>query len=234
MAKPPPQQQARDASPTRPVAQAIHAKLEAKFGAELVSLQDAVDPFTVVHDGRKFLDVMAHLKDDPDLAFDFLRSVTGVDYPEDGKIASVYHLFSYKHRHAHVVKFLCEREAPEVPTVETLWPTANWFEREAYDLLGIEYLGHSDLRRLLLPDDWIGHPLRKDYTEEQTYHGIGTTRASPLEAFAQMDEERRKAREARGEDAPPPVTSSITTPEGWEPPAKRKPAAKPAPSGGEA
>jgi NADH-quinone oxidoreductase subunit C len=205
------QEAARAASPTREVSQRIHARLAEEFG-EVLSLEDAVDPYTVVHDVERFLDVMSFLRQDAELDFDFLRSVTGVDYPEDGKIASVYHLFSYRKRHAHVVKFLCDRETPEVPTVEGIWPTANWFERESYDLLGILYTGHSDLRRLLLPDDWMGHPLRKDYVEEQTYHGIGTTRPSPLDAFAKMDETRRKAREERGEPLPAPQQSPIRAP----------------------
>jgi NADH-quinone oxidoreductase subunit C len=177
----------------------------------------------VVKDVEKFLDVMTFLKNDDEMQFDFLRSVSGVDWPEDGYIDSVYHLYSYELGHAHVVKYRCPRAMPEVPSVEALWPTANWFERETYDLFGVQYLHHSDLRRIMLPDDWIGHPLLKDYVEEQEYRGIGTTRASPLDAFAQMDEARRKAREERGEDAPRPITSSVTPPEGWvDPKEKRK------------
>jgi NADH-quinone oxidoreductase subunit C len=203
------QDKAREASPTREVSKKIHLSIEELFGSELVSYEDAVDPYTVIHDGTKFLMIMGHLRNDPDLRFDFLRSVAGVDYPEDERIASVYHLFSYTHKHAHVIKFYCERENPEVPSVEKLWPTANWFERECYDLLGIIYLGHSDLRRIMLPDDWVGFPLRKDYAEQADYHGIGTTRASPLDAFAQMDETRRKARDERGDPVPAPQISAF-------------------------
>jgi len=203
------QDKAREASPTRAVAQKIHQGIEELFGAELVAYEDAVDPYTIIKDATKFLMIMGHLRNDPTLQFNFLRSVAGVDYPEDNRIASVYHLWSYEHKHAHVVKFYCDRENPEVPSVEKLWPTANWFERECYDLLGIIYLGHPDLRRIMLPDDWTGHPLRKDYAEQADYHGIGTTRASPLDAFAQMDDARRKAREERGEPVPPPQVSAF-------------------------
>ena len=216
------QDKARELSPTRETGQKIHADLAELFG-DTVRLEDAVDPYTVIEDGTQFLMVMGHLKNDPNLSFDFLRSVAGVDYPEEGKIASVYHLWSYTHKHAHVVKFLCDREAPEVPSVEKLWPTANWFERESYDLLGIIYLGHSDLRRIMLPDDWEGHPLRKDYVEQADYHGIGTTRASSLDAFAQMDEANRKAREERGEPVPPPQISKFKKDD-------EKPAAEKAPA----
>ncbi|MEQ9503586.1 MAG: NADH-quinone oxidoreductase subunit C [Deltaproteobacteria bacterium] len=222
MAKASKQEEARDKSPTRPVAQKIHEAIAAKFG-EAVELVDAIDPFTVVKDVVLFTEVMKFLRHDPSMQFDFLRSVTGVDWPEDGYIDSVYHLYSYPLEHAHVVKYRCPRAAPEVPSVEGLWPTANWFERETFDLLGIIYLNHSDLRRIMLPDDWTGHPLRKDYTEEQDYRGIGTTRASPLAAFKQMDETRAKAREERGEDAPAPIVSKIEPPADWvDPKEKRK------------
>jgi NADH-quinone oxidoreductase subunit C len=218
--KPGKQEAARAKSPTRAVSQQIHAALAAKFG-DAVELVDAVDPYTVIKDVSRFLEIMAFLKDDDQMRFDFLRSVTGVDWPEESYIDSVYHLYSYPLGHSHVVKFRCPRAAPEVPTVEGLWPTANWFEREQYDLLGILYLGHSDLRRIMLPDDWIGHPLRKDYIEQEDYRGIGTTRASPLEAFKKMDEARKKAREEKGLPKTAPQKSAIKPPEGWVDPKKK-------------
>lgn len=224
MAKADNQDAIRDKSPTRPVARKIHEQIAAKFG-EAVELVDAVDPFTVVKDVVLFTEIMKYLRHDPAMQFDFLRSVSGVDWPEDGYIDSVYHLYSYELGHAHVVKYRCARAAPEVPSVEGLWPTANWFEREAYDLFGIVYLNHSDLRRIMLPDDWTGHPLRKDYVEEQDYRGIGTTRASPLEAFKQMDTARAKARDARGEAAPAPLTSPVEPPADWVDPKEKKKAA---------
>ncbi len=215
------QDAARAKSPTRAVAQALHARIAARFG-EAVELVDAVDPYTLIVDVSKFLEVMTFLKEDDQMRFDFLRSVTGVDWPDDGYLESVYHLYSYPLGHAHVVKYRCPRAVPEVPTVEGLWPVANWFEREQYDLLGIVYLHHSDLRRIMLPDDWVGHPLRKDYVEQEDYHGIGTTRASPLEAFAKMDETRRKTRDEKGLPQPPPQKSSITPPAGWVNPKAKK------------
>lgn len=213
------QEEARAQSKTRPVSQKLHALIAERFG-ELVELVDAIDPYTVIKDVTRFKEVMEFLRNDPRMRFDFLRSVAGVDYPETNQIASVYHLFSYAHQHAHVVKFYCDRTTPEMPTVMDLWAVANWFERENYDLLGIIYTGHTDLRRIMLPDDWTGHPLRKDYVEEADYHGIGTTRASPLEAFRMMDENRRKKREERGEPVPTTIISPVKPPEGWVPPKK--------------
>jgi NADH-quinone oxidoreductase subunit C len=217
------QEKARSRSKTREVSRQVHVRIAARFH-DAVAFVDGVDPFTVVVDPAQFLDVMTFLKNDPELRFDFLRSVTGVDWPEEKRIESVYHLYSYETGLAHVVKLYCDREAPEAPTVEGLWPTANWFEREVYDLSGIVYLGHSDLRRIMLPDDWVGHPLRKDYVEQEDYHGIGTTRASPLDAFAAMDEARKKAREARGEKVVTQV-SPVKPPPDFVPPKKKAGAA---------
>ena len=84
----------------------------------------------------------------------------------------VYHLFSYEHRHKFVLKVHLPREGAHVPTVEGTWAVANWHEREAYDLFGIVFDGHSDLRRILLPDDWVGHPLRKDWVDPDFYNGM--------------------------------------------------------------
>jgi NADH-quinone oxidoreductase subunit C len=133
-------------------------------------------PFLIVPAGS-LPAVCRYLKDDPECAFDALSCLSGVDGGE--KLTSVYHLFSYVHRHYCVLKVNVPKDAPEIPTVETIWPGAGWFERESYDLLGIVYAGHGDLRRIMLPDDWVGHPLRKDYVEQEEYHGMGTTRTNP-------------------------------------------------------
>jgi NADH-quinone oxidoreductase subunit C len=92
----------------------------------------------------------------------------------------VYHLFSYRHRHAVVLKVGVARDNPRLATVSTVWRAAIWQEREIFDLLGVDFVGHPDLRRILLPEDWVGHPLRKDYVEPTEYHGISTKRESML------------------------------------------------------
>lgn len=97
----------------------------------------------------------------PELGINYLRNVAGVDHETHMEV--VYHLLSMDSGHVYAVKVRTDRERPSVPSVTPIWPTANWNEREIYDLLGIDFPGHPDLRRIMMPDDWVGHPLRKDY-----------------------------------------------------------------------
>jgi NADH-quinone oxidoreductase subunit C len=132
----------------------------------------------MVVDPAALVEVCEYFKGDAETAFDCLSNESGVDYKD--RIEVVYHLFSYQHRHQIVLKVKLPREDPQVPTLENVWKSANWMEREIYDLLGVNFTGHSDMRRLLMPEDWIGHPLRKDFVEPQEYHGISTVRESPI------------------------------------------------------
>jgi NADH-quinone oxidoreductase subunit C len=125
-------------------------------------------------------EVGAFVRTREELAFDCLRNLTGLDRPADGVISVVYELFSYRHRHTVVLRADAERARPRVASVCGVWRAANWLEREVFDLLGVDFLGHPDQRRILLPDDWVGHPLRKDYVEAPEYHGISTVRESML------------------------------------------------------
>lgn len=146
----------------------------------------------------RLLEVLQALRDEPDLRFDFLQNLTAVDWPETGKaggaaprIELVYHLYSYPHRHEIVVKVDLPRISPRAPSAVRLWPVANWLEREQFDLLGVIFDGHPDLRRLLLPDDWVGHPMRKDYREAAGYRGMPTTRPSPIDLLLAYDQAHR-------------------------------------------
>ena len=104
------------------------------------------------------------LKEDPDLHFDFLSLVCAVDYfPREPRFEMVYQLYSLKDHSRLRLKARVHSEDPAVESVTSIWPTANWHERETYDLMGIRFHNHPDLRRILLPADWEGHPLRKDY-----------------------------------------------------------------------
>lgn len=110
--------------------------------------------------------LMQRLRDAPQLAFDMLCTHTAIDYPAERRIELVYQLYSRKHRHYLMVATSLARDQPKAPTVSPIWKIAEWQEREVYDLFGVLYRGHPDLRRLFLDDDWQGFPLRKDYKDD--------------------------------------------------------------------
>jgi NADH-quinone oxidoreductase subunit C len=168
----------------------IIAVLEERFGSRIKSKSaEAIDPFVVV-DPADLLDVCRLLKNDARLQFDLLNCISGVDYlePDPKKVAKagfephtevVYHLSSFAKTHRFVIKLNLPRwkddkpgQLPEVPSVAHLWRTADWHEREVYDLSGVFFTGHPNLTRILLSDDWEGYPLRKDYVFPLEYHGI--------------------------------------------------------------
>ncbi len=172
----------------------IHERLKARFGDDVGPLSEAkVDPFCVVKRDR-IVDVCRFLKSEPGIELDFLEDETAVDWPKRNVIEVVYHLLSYRHRHPFKLKVEADRAAPVVPSVEGVWKTGNWFEREIWDLFGVQFTGHPDLRRIMLPDDWIGHPLRKDYQEAGGWHGISNVRENPLVELKRLDDARKAAK----------------------------------------
>jgi NADH-quinone oxidoreductase subunit C len=124
---------------------------------------------TIAPDTTK--EICTFLRDDSELQFDYLSCLSGVDY-NNGTLGIVYHLNSMVHKHKIVLKTFCSKENPHIQSVSGVWGTANWHEREVFDLFGIIIDGHPDLRRILLPDDWEGNPLRKDYKVQEFYHGM--------------------------------------------------------------
>lgn len=170
--------------------QAFVDQLKQRFGPAITGANlTAIDPWIEVAPDR-LREVCLFLRDDPALQFNYLNSICVVDYlePDPKKAAKldwqphlevVYHLSSLVKKTSLVVKVLLPRwkdgapgELPEVPSVAPIWRTADWHEREAYDLSGVWFSGHPDLRRILCPEDWVGHPLRKDYEMPLEYHGI--------------------------------------------------------------
>ncbi|MFZ1412100.1 MAG: NADH-quinone oxidoreductase subunit C [Micropruina sp.] len=113
----------------------------------------------------KLTDVMVNLRDDAALRFELLASVSGVNYPQDAgaELHVVYHLQSMTHNRRLRVETTCSDDDPHVPSVVRTYPAADWHERETWDMLGIVFDGHPHLTRILMPDDWVGHPQRKDY-----------------------------------------------------------------------
>ena len=108
--------------------------------------------------------ICSFLKENPELKFDYLMSLTAVDWPDRFEV--VYHLYSIAHKHYVTLKVRADKKSPVVPSVTSVWRAADWQEREVYDMFGIEFEGHPDLRRILLESDWEGFPLRKDYIEQ--------------------------------------------------------------------
>ena len=151
----------------------IYTKLKAEFGDSVLSLEEVVlDSFILIAPDA-IADIARYLAKEDELAFDSLMCLSGVDLGvKEENLEIVYHLFSMTHRHTVVLKTILPKEDPHIPSVEHIWRTANWHEREAYDLYGINFEGHSDLRRILMPEDWEGYPLRKDYKDPEFYKGM--------------------------------------------------------------
>ncbi len=160
----------------------IQALLTERFGdAVLVAeARSGLQPALVI-DRNLLPDVCLFLRDHEETYFDFLSCISAVDDGVGtGTFTVVYHLASIPHNHQLTLKVIVQNDRqldqlPVVPSVSGVWRTADWHEREAFDLMGIYFEGHPDLRRILLPEDWEGYPLRKDYQEAETYHGIAIT-----------------------------------------------------------
>ena len=122
---------------------------------------------TLVLDPASIVKVAQFLRDTPGLVYNYLSDISAVDYyPETtrpGRFGVCYHLYSMLYNRRIRLKVYLSEENPEVETVTTVWPAANWLEREIMDLMGIQFKGHPDKRRLMMPDDWNGHPHRRDY-----------------------------------------------------------------------
>jgi NADH-quinone oxidoreductase subunit C len=142
-------------------------KLKNTFTDAIVTVEEFRGDVTVVVEKEALLQVCAFLRDDPDYTLRFLVDVAAVDYKDKTpRFAVVYHLLSHEHNQRLRLKVFLDDDKPEIETVTGIWETANWHEREAYDLMGVKFLHHPDLRRILLPYHWDCHPLRKDYPVE--------------------------------------------------------------------
>ncbi|MBI4686572.1 MAG: NADH-quinone oxidoreductase subunit C [Nitrospirae bacterium] len=142
----------------------IANKLKEKFPDEVIDIADFRGQVSVSVNRDRVLDICGYLYNEPDISMNYLSDLCGVDYPEKKfRFEVVYNLYSLKHRHALRVKALIPEHEPSVNSVTGVWAGANWHEREAYDMYGIIFKGHPDLRRILLPEDWEGFPQRKNY-----------------------------------------------------------------------
>jgi NADH-quinone oxidoreductase subunit C len=148
-----------------------------KLGAEILLKEDTtqLQPQLAIPK-EKLIEACTELHNNPQTYFDYLSCISGIDNgPEKGTMEVIYHLYSIPFNHNFILKVVETRSMdiiPTVPSIVGVWKSANWHEREIFDLLGINFEGHPDLRRILLPADWEGYPLRKDYQHQEYYHGI--------------------------------------------------------------
>jgi NADH-quinone oxidoreductase subunit C len=159
--------------------------VKTQFGEAVTgSAMDTLHP-TIEVDPDRWHDVALFLRDDGRLRLNMLRCISGVDRLAEDRIEVIFELMSvlpggrdgfYQGRNVIAIKINVPRDGGHLPSVADVWPAADWHEREVYDMFGVSFDNHPDPRRILCPDDWVGHPLRKDYEFPLEYHGIpGTT-----------------------------------------------------------
>ncbi len=158
----------------------IYENLVEQFGDDIREFSDEEFARFIIVSPDNWFGVAQYLANDSDLQFDSLMCLSGVDYgPKEDRMEVVYNLHSMTHNHKLTIKIQGPREGFRVPSVESVWRTADWHEREAYDLFGIVFHGHRNLERILLPTDWEGYPLKKDYEVQEYYHGIRVPKVKP-------------------------------------------------------
>ena len=150
-------------------AQDIFNKLKEKFKDNILEFKDGITPFIKINP-KTIIEIASFLSKEDTFKFNYLMSIAGIDNPEN--LTVVYHLCSIEYKHRIALKAELSKENPKIHSVMDIWLGANWHERETYDLFGIIFEGHKDFRRILLPEDWDGHPLRKDYKFPTEYKGI--------------------------------------------------------------
>jgi NADH-quinone oxidoreductase subunit C len=154
----------------------IAEKIRERFPGDVIDIVSFRDQVSVVVSRDRIAEISRFVFKDPAIRMDMLSDLCGVDYPDrTPRFEIVYNLYSVVHRHRIRLKALVPEEDPRLASVVPIWSGADWHEREAYDLFGVVFEGHPDLRRILMPEDWEGHPLRKDYPvdlpAEREYRG---------------------------------------------------------------
>ena len=143
----------------------IADRMKERFPEEVLDIKEFRGQVSVSVRKDRIMEICRFLHDEPDLYLDYLIDLCGVDYlgKKENRFEVVYHLYSIRHRHALRLKAEVPENDARIDSVTPVWVGVNWHERECYDLFGIVFAGHPDLRRVLLPEDWEGYPLRKDY-----------------------------------------------------------------------
>src|ERR1041385_1603260 len=194
--KPPVKKKEEGPKPTDASAHPLVKKLKGQFGEAIGEALEFLGQVSVTVDGVRIVEICDFLKRDKETPFDYLSDLTCVHYPDrrDAPFEIVYNLFSIEANERVRLKV---RTKDSVDSVTGVWPAANWLEREVFDLFGVRFNGHPDLRRLLLPPDWEGHPLRKDYPLEFVEN---TWTAKHLPVMTEVEMERLQQRRAYGLD----------------------------------
>ena len=149
----------------RLISLAIAEGMQERFPTEVKEIREFRGQVSVRIRKNRLKEIMEYLHDTPELCFSYLRDLCGVDYlgKKEPRFEVVYQLYSISHRHAIRIRADVPEDDPVIDSVVGVWDGANWHERECYDMFGIRFAGHPDLRRILMPEDWEGYPLRKDY-----------------------------------------------------------------------
>ncbi|MFN2590885.1 MAG: NADH-quinone oxidoreductase subunit C [Actinomycetota bacterium] len=160
----------------------IGDRLRAQFGDDILETEDVHGHAVVKTASGRYQEIARFLRDEPELGFDFFDFLSGVDLtPKGGGFQVVTHLYSTSHNHHVRLKVDCDAGQPRCPTLSDVWPGANWHEREAAELFGVVFDGHPHLVKLLLPEQFEGHPLRKDFA-------LMTREAKPWPGAAEGEE----------------------------------------------
>lgn len=146
-------------------AEEILQQVQSRFREEIRTAEVRRGEASITIRADRNFDVCRFIKEE--LGYDYLNCLSGVDWPADSELEVAYAISSLRRPGKILLRARVPRSEPVLRSVVSLWGTANWHEREAFDLFGIRFENHPDLRRILLPEDWIGHPLRKDYQDER-------------------------------------------------------------------
>lgn len=149
--------------------QLVVIKLSNRFGSAIESHEILGDMLCFAVKKESIPDIMQFLRDDPELQYNFLTTLCGMHYPQNDQLGVIYHVQSFINNHRIRIKTVTELNDPRIPTITTIWPAANWMERETYDFFGIQFEGHPNLKRILNMDEMTDFPLRKEFPlEDQT------------------------------------------------------------------
>ncbi len=153
----------------------IFEYLKSQFGDDEIEFtQGDVGQPWFIFPVSKLKQIAKFLRDDTELRFNTLMCLSGAHYPKEEELGVTYHVHSTELGHSLAFKVRVSIEDPSVPSIESVWKTANWHEREAMDMVGVMFEGHPNMTRILCPDDWEGHALRKDYKQQEFYQGVPT------------------------------------------------------------